>query len=147
MPIQITGLRAAPYYTISLTMPIELGGGSYLLGILYGTVSGSGVNSIAVCGIWGKDGAFVEIGQSDQSRKAASVTVWREGKDAHMTACQEAQPKSGGNTSIPFLYVFPDTLPAPLPVVDLDARRQATAATNMVHGLAGAIKGAVEPFD
>lgn len=131
-PTQITGLRAAPYYTISLTMPLDLGAGSYLLGILYGTVSGSGVNSIAVCGIWGQDGVFTEIGQSDQSRKAASVAVWREGRDAHMIATQEAQPKSGGNTSTPFLYAFPDTLPTPLPVVAVDnpARVQAQAATN-----------------
>lgn len=115
MPIPITGLRGPPYFTTSLTTPIDLGDDTYLLGILYGTSQPATVNAVAVCGILDSAGHFTEIGQSDQSRKAAGVTVWREGKDAHMIASQEAQPKSGGSTSVPFLYVFQGAVPAPAP--------------------------------
>lgn len=167
-PIQITGLRPPPYFTTVLTMPTPLGDGSYLLGVLYGTSQPATINAVAVCGILDKDGTFTEVGASDQTRKAAGITVWREGRDAHMIASQEAQPKSGGSTSVPFLYSFPDTLPLPLPVIDQPARTQALAATNMGHnldqrlklleagggdaalvavrGLAAALAQAVEPY-
>ncbi len=132
----ITGIRPAPYFTAGLTQPIDLGNSTYLLGILYGTVSGSGVAPTAVVGILEGEN-FTEIGQSDPTRKAAALTVWREGRDAFMIASQEAQPKSGGNTSVPVPYTFPDVLPAPPPIIDETARNWAGAALRWVRGVRG----------
>lgn len=164
MPTQITGLRPAPYFPTTIATPTPLGNGSCLLGILYSTVSGSGVNPVGVACVLDTASRLTEIGQSDPTRKDAGITVWRDGTTTLMLISEASQPDGAGNTSTLFLYTFPDTLPPvppPSPCKDQDARNQAIAATNMAHaaqqtadgavssikGLAAAVGEAVEGYD
>jgi len=138
--MQITGLRPAPFFPTSLTAPIALGGGSFLLGILYSTVSGSGQNPVGVACILDRDLHLTEIGASDPTRKDAGLTVWQDGTTARMIVSEADVPGGGGNTTALYTYEFPDALPLPLPTVDQPARQQANAAT----GIAKAAQASVD---
>jgi hypothetical protein len=141
MPTQLTGLRPSPYFPVAYTEMIPLGEGSYLVGIFYNTTSPKTTNAASTINIVDKDWNATEIGCSDPARKSTGLTITREGRDALMLVSEAATPGGDGNTAQPFLYRFPDVLPAPLPVVDADARRQANAATRMA---AAAQKGVDE---
>jgi len=147
MPTQITGLRPAPFFPTSLTPPTPLGGGSFLLGVLYSTVSGSGQNPVGVCCILDKDLHLTEVGASDPTRKDAGLTVWQDGTTARMIVSEASVPDGAGSSAAMYAYEFPNTLLPPLPVVDQAARTQAMAATNMAHGIAAGLRKVGEAYD
>lgn len=135
MPTQLTGLRPPPYFPTSLTPLIDLGGGSYLLGILYGTAQPNVVNAVGVCCIVDKDWHATEIGASDPTRKDAGVAIAQEGRDALLIVSEASVPGGGGNTTGTFVYRFPDALPEPLG--DPLARARASAALRWIRGVMG----------
>jgi hypothetical protein len=139
MPTQLTGIRPSPYFPVAYTEMIALGEGAYLLGIFYNTTSSKTTNATSTINIVDKDWHVVEIGCSDPARKSTGLTITREGRDALMLVSEAATPGGDGNTAQPYLYRFPDALPAPLPVVDQPARQQALAATSIAKAAGEAV--------